>query len=38
MSTKTALLAVAGLYVFALLAAFGPPAVQSVVSAAVFGF
>ena len=38
MSTKSALLALAGLYVFALLAAFGPPAVESVVSATIFGF
>ena len=38
MSKKTALLAVAGLFAFALLATFGPPAVQSIVASTIFGF
>ena len=37
-TTKTAVLAVAALYLFALLAAFGPPAVGAAVTATIFGF
>ena len=37
-TTRTAVLAVAALYVFALLATFGPPAVEAVLQAMFFGF
>lgn len=37
MSKQNALLAVAGIFVFALLATFGPPAVQSLVASTIFG-
>ena len=37
-TTKAAILVVAALYAFALLATFGPQAAQAVVSSVIFGF